>query len=120
MFHSLGMVQSNTCDPVGTSVVLIGMCRARIDSVSRTPFPVMLRQIGYSSATSACIEAPTEPLSACAAADAESDGHIAGFFIFPLSQVSRVPRQRAAAASTPGSYIATSSDERCDRSDARR
>src|SRR5262245_66021162 len=102
MFHSLGMVQSNTCDPVGTSVVLIGMCRARIDSVCRTPFPVMLRQIGYSSATSACIEAPTEPLSACAAADAESDGHIAGFFIFTLSQVSREIRHRGTGAADSG------------------
>src|SRR5438309_1515545 len=52
------MVQSNTSVPVGISNVASGMCRSRIASVCLTPSPVMLRQIGYSSAIRSCISRP--------------------------------------------------------------
>ncbi len=60
MFHSGGTVQSSTGVPDGTSVSWIGMCRAMIRSVSRSPSPVMLRQIGYSSSMSAVIAASVD------------------------------------------------------------
>ena len=49
MFHSGGTVQSSTGVPDDTSVSWIGIWRPMIRSVSRSPSPVMLRQIGYSS-----------------------------------------------------------------------
>src|SRR5712692_10097060 len=59
IFHSRGTVQSNTCVPLGTSCSVSGMrCWIR-RSVSRSPSPVMLRQMGYSSAISRCICWPT-------------------------------------------------------------
>ena len=49
-FHSRGISQSNTRVPLGTSCTMSGT-RARISaSVSRTPAPVMLLQIGYKRA----------------------------------------------------------------------
>ena len=51
MFHSAGTVQSSTGVPVGTSWTSSGISLARSAPASaRTPSPVMLRQIGYSSA----------------------------------------------------------------------
>src|SRR5277367_899960 len=58
MFHSGGTVQSKTRVPVETSCKVSGMIRCRRFRVSRTPFPVILRQIGYSSAINACISCP--------------------------------------------------------------
>ncbi len=45
-FHSSGTVQSNAAEPLGTSCTVIGVTRCSRRSVSRTPSPVMLRQIG--------------------------------------------------------------------------
>src|ERR1043165_10121622 len=61
MFHSFGTVQSSTGVPEGTSVRTsgAGSWRSMRARVSRTPSPVMLRQIGYSSSTSAYIRAPS-------------------------------------------------------------
>src|SRR4029079_3591923 len=59
MFHSSGTVQSRTGVPDGTYVTWRGTSLPRIRSVSRTPLPVMLRHMGYSSATSACISVPS-------------------------------------------------------------
>ncbi len=58
MFHSWGIVQSNTRVPVGTSCTVSGKCSLRMCSVSRTPSPVMLRQIGKSRAARACMAGP--------------------------------------------------------------
>ena len=57
-FHSRGTTQSKTRVPEGTSTTERPISRRRIASDARTPSPVMLRQIGYSSAISACIAAP--------------------------------------------------------------
>src|SRR6267143_4569705 len=71
MFHSFGTVQSNTCVPVGTSRSSseISLCSSR--SVSRKPSPVMLRQIGYSSAIKRIIAWPSagasKPFCSCCA-----------------------------------------------------
>ena len=46
MFHSLGTVQSKTSVPLGTSSTVSSTCARSRRSVSRTPSPVMLRQIG--------------------------------------------------------------------------
>ncbi len=58
MFHSLGTIQSKTRVPVGTSRMVRGTSRPRRLRVSRNPSPVMLRQIGYSSAINRYISAP--------------------------------------------------------------
>ena len=42
----LGIVQSKTGVPVGTSWRVSSICRDSTSSVCRTPSPVMLRQIG--------------------------------------------------------------------------
>jgi len=54
----LGTTQSKTCVPVGTSQTVRGTSRPIRRRVSRNPSPVMLRQIGYSSAISPYISAP--------------------------------------------------------------
>src|ERR1700757_4312607 len=58
MFHSFGMVQSKTSVPVGTSETwrLTRCCTAA--KVWRSPFPVILRQIGYRSAAKRCSPSP--------------------------------------------------------------
>ena len=53
MFHSRGTIQSRAGVPDGTSWTTRGTWRRRMSSVARTPSPVMLRQIGNSSAQSA-------------------------------------------------------------------
>src|SRR5690348_15017039 len=72
MFHSFGTVQSNTCVPEGISRISSGICRCKIRSVPRTPFPVMLRQIGYSSSIRRNISSPDaiEPTAFCTGATA--------------------------------------------------
>src|ERR1700722_3244724 len=63
MFHSFGIVQSNTWVPVGTLVVRNGIRRAIRSRVARIPCPVMLRQIGYNSAANECSEQPNSAAS---------------------------------------------------------
>ncbi|GAA3124791.1 hypothetical protein GCM10020001_052070 [Nonomuraea salmonea] len=46
MFHSLGIVQSSTFVPVGTSVSRRGADSPMISRVRRSPSPVMLRHSG--------------------------------------------------------------------------
>ena len=59
IFHSFGTVQSKTCVPVGTSCrVIAGQMLCKTRSVSRTPLPVILRQIGNSRSQSAYISLP--------------------------------------------------------------
>src|SRR5262245_23258115 len=59
MFHSGGTIQSSTGVPEGISTTFREIYRFRISSVRRTPFPVMLRQIGKSSAISAIMAGPS-------------------------------------------------------------
>ena len=65
MFHSRGIVQSKTGVPVGTSCISNAMCAPISRNVSRTPFPVMLRQIGYILAASAKISSPMSSPMSC-------------------------------------------------------
>ena len=51
MFHSFGTTQSKTGVPLGTSCSVSGTCFCSRRRLSRTPSPVMLRQIGYNAAT---------------------------------------------------------------------
>jgi hypothetical protein len=46
MFHSRGIVQSNTGVPVGTSCTVSGIRPLTMSNVDRTPSPVMLRHNG--------------------------------------------------------------------------
>jgi hypothetical protein len=46
MFHSGGIVQSNTRAPLATRCRSSGRRRPSASSVARRPAPVMLRQIG--------------------------------------------------------------------------
>src|SRR6185312_994721 len=65
--HSFGTSQSSTCVPVGTSRRSSGMCWPSMRSVSRTPSPVMLRQIGKISLASSKISAPVAAVGASGA-----------------------------------------------------
>ena len=65
IFHSRGMVQSKTWVPVGTSCTSSLMCALIARKVSRTPRPVMLRQIGYIFATRAKISSPMSSVTSC-------------------------------------------------------
>src|SRR4030095_10346976 len=58
MFHSLGIVQSNTGVPVGTSCTVKGRYSCMIARVCLTPLPDMLRQIGKSLVISWYISSP--------------------------------------------------------------
>jgi hypothetical protein len=60
---TFGTVQSNTAVPDGTSTASMGINALRRLSVSRTPSPVMLRQIGNRSEARACMSWPEPPTS---------------------------------------------------------
>ena len=73
MFHSSGTVQSSTGVPLGTSWTSSGIRRADRASVSRTPSPVMLRQIGKSSRMNSYMRSPLPRPRTAVDADAHRD-----------------------------------------------
>lgn len=73
MFHSAGTSQSNTLVPLATSLTASGISRATSAKVRRTPWPVMLRQIGNTSRAKAWLRSPIASAAASGAATADSD-----------------------------------------------
>src|SRR5260370_28341608 len=65
IFHSRGIVQSKTAVPVGTSGTSNGMCDPISLNVCRTPFHVMLRQMGNILAANAKISSPMSSVRSC-------------------------------------------------------